>query len=569
LKRFRAMRLKSKAKAFYALAFVFLTLTAVSGLVSAQRTIQATIIAPGPYRVYTSQTYSLPVGVQYNAPLPPPTAPIPSYYLWIESPPYASDRMAVSGLGTTEFYLTLTAPSTPGTYQLTLNLYGQVQGGSPSLLDTATVIYEVVTPIVTDWDVEKVWLEPSAPGEGDKIAFHATIVLLSTNAEQSLTVAVACSLDKKIVYTGSLTFSPQPSRQEITIPNMTAVNGTHTFACAVDPDHAHNDPTPYPYYDVKSVKFTVEPYYAIIQSITTSPPEGVMEGEEFTVVITVAYKFPSGAILKIHHWSNGTMPLTDEQRIDDVKLTGSGTKDYTFRARAAFTPSMPTPWGCGKWMLPGYGSVMFDRGAGWQKTDSGWDGWYNVTVKRPEYYAVFDSVTAEYNGPAENGTSATGRFTITLSVRYLLPIESGLRIVITEGSNTTEPSLASPYGTEPMKKVLEDVSNLTQEESAEKTATYTYDYSFPLSAVRSSQMPFTAYLEYQACGAWNFGDQQSASASVPYTPPTPPDNSIAGYIIDAFQRIVDWFKALFGYRQEIAYERYSRIMKIASTTGRE
>lgn len=558
MRRFTGM--KSKAKACYALAFIVLTLAAVCGPVSAQRTVKlAYIIPPSPYKVYTSQTYSLPVGVQYAVPT--------TYYLWIESPPYKSGGVAVSGTGTTKFYLTLTAPSTPGTYQLTLNLYGQ--GGyqnvapTPSLLDTVTVIYQAVTPIVTDWDVDKVWLDPAAPGQGDQVTFHATIVLLSTNSKQSLTVEVACSLDKKIVYTGSLTFSPQPSKQDVTIPSTwTAVNGAHTFACAVDPNHAHNDPTPYPYYDVKSIKFTVEAYYAIIQSITTSPPEGVMEGEEYTVVATVAYNFPGGgATLKVNHWSNGTMPLTDEQKIDDTKLTGSGTKDYTFQARAAFTPSMITFWGCGYWILPGYVSVMFDKGAGWQKTDPGWDGWYNVTVKRPEYYAVFDSVTAEYKSPAKNGAAAMGIVTITLNVRYLLPVQSGLRIVITQGSNITRPNaLNSARQTEPMTKVLEDVSTLTQEESVERTARYAYDYSFPLSSVKSDHMPFTAYLGYQACGTWNFGDQRSASATVPYTPPSPPDNSIAGYamqagsyVMDALQRIVEWFKTLFGYRQEVAY----------------
>ena len=274
--------LESKMKAVYVMVFILLTFGAMMEPVSAQGgfvTVQAKLIPPNPYQVYTSETYSLTIGVQYNVPT--------GYYLWIESPPYRTDGMTVSGSGMTAFSLVLTAPSTPGTYTLPLTLYGQTRGAARSVMDTASVTYRVIQPIVTDWDVEKVSLDPAAPGAGDKVTFHTTISLLSTNSKDSLSVDVACSLDKRLYYAGSLTFAPQPSKQDVTIPEVwTATKGDNTLTCFVDPNHKHNDPTPYPNYDYKTIKFTVQPYYAIIESITTSPSPEVKEGDEFDVVVT-------------------------------------------------------------------------------------------------------------------------------------------------------------------------------------------------------------------------------------------------------------------------------------------
>jgi hypothetical protein len=56
-------------------------------------------------------------------------------------------------------------------------------------------------------------------------------------------------------------------------------------------------------------------------------------------------------------------------------------------------------------------------------------------------------------------------------------------------------------------------------------------------------MYFTASLDYLAYGSWNRGDDQSASASVPYTPPPA---SMNDYLAAAIQRIIDWFKRIFG-----------------------
>ena len=79
------------------------------------------------------------------------------------------------------------------------------------------------------------------------------------------------------------------------------------------------------------------------------------------------------ATLKVSHRNNQTTPPFEE-RVDSVKLTGSGTKDYIFKTRAPFsTPTYGVNLACMQtYVLYGQGSVMFDKGAGWQKTDPGW-----------------------------------------------------------------------------------------------------------------------------------------------------------------------------------------------------
>jgi hypothetical protein len=528
-------------RAVHALVFVLVTLSIMAGPAMALRLAQAQamIIPPSPYKVYTSQTYELMIGVQYNFPssglTPTPTPTTMQWALWIESPPYRTDTMTVSGSGETEFSLVLTAPATAGVYTLTLYLYGQTRGTSASIMDTASVTYQVVQPIVTDWDVGKVWIDPAAPGQGDTVTFHTTIVLVSTNSQKSLTVQVACLLDGRPYYLGSLTFTPQPSSQDVTVPQTwTATTGDHQLTCAVDPNHQHNDPTPYPNYDYKTIKFTVQPYYAIIQSITTSPSAEIKEGDTFNVVVTVAYHFPGMATLKVSHRNNQTSPPFEE-RTDNAQLTGSGTKDFTFKTTAPFTT--PTNLTCTqKYMLWGQGSVMFNRGAGWEKTDPGWTAYYNVTIKRPTYYALFDQVIAKYAG----SSNATDHVTITLVVRYLLPIQSGLRITITRFDNASKGGQLA-YG---WTIVVDDESWFTQPDSVEHSGvTYVYTYSYPPSSLGSDKLTFIASIDYLACGTWNHGDQATVSATVPYTPPP---QSPYDYLVAAVQKIINWFKSLLG-----------------------
>jgi hypothetical protein len=403
-------------------------------------------------------------------------------------------------------------------------------------MDTATVTYEVIEPVKTDWDVEKVWIEPKSPGAGDQVTFHATIVLRSTTSTKPLTVEVACYLDKKYYGGGTLTFPPKPGTQDIAINKAwTAREGSHVLVFVVDPNQAHNDPTPLPNYNFKELRFTIEPYYAIVKTITT--PSEVEEGQWFDVVATIEYRFPGTASLEVgHHLWNVTLPPA-EPRLDSV--TGSGTRDYTFRVRALVGPSeyvTPSPY-ADTWNLHGIVTVRFDRGSGWQTTTPGWSKAYDVTVRRPPYYAVIDSMTVEYLGVA-TGDETLGRIRITVDIRYLLPLETGLRLVVCRFYNS---SVEAPVGTA-ITEIWRDEATIRLEESVERTTTYTYEYTFPISSIRSDMMYFTATLDYLAYGSWNRGDDGSAGASVPYTPPPA---SMSDYLASAIQRIIDWFKRLW------------------------
>jgi hypothetical protein len=186
--------------------------------------------------------------------------------------------------------------------------------------------------------------------------------------------------------------------------------------------------------------------------------------------------------------------------------------------------------------------VWFDRGdgAGGEKTDPGWESNYNVTITRPEYYAVFNQVTAQYAGSA----NATGHVTIALVVKYLLPIQTGLRITIIRLDNPSNVGLEG-YGMVNGTMIVRDQPMFTQKDEAESTASFTYTYSYPISSLRSGTLTFTAAVEYQACGGWNPGDEGTVNTPVPYTPVTQP-TSASDYLIAALQRILDWFKSLFG-----------------------
>jgi len=534
-------RLKFNFKVAYTLTVILIAILGTAGSVSAA--YNGKIIPPSPYAVYTNQVYRLTVGFQYMAATP--------CDFWIESPPYRSGRVTLSGSGTSAVALTLQAPPIAGVYTLGLKLFLQPQGQTPMLVDTVTVQYQVVEPVKTDWDVEKVWIEPSSPVEGDQVTFHARIVLRSTNSKRPLTVGVACLLDKKPYYSGSLTFSPQPSYQDITVQKAwTATKGSHSLIFIVDPNREHNDPTPFPQYNFRELKFTVETYYAVIEEIHPEPAE-VDEGGWFNVVITVAYRFSGSATLEVRHYNNATMPPVGDTVSDTV--TGSGSKDYTFRARA---PSGRVRYvNATTYPLQGQGSVRFDRGAGWQQTDPGWLKFYEVSVRRPRYYAVFDSMTAQYLGVTGGVEDASiGRIQITLQVRYFVPIESGLRITVTRsggGAESNQTAEQDPGVWTGFLIVWIDENQFTQEEAVERTATYTFDYTFPIGSAEGT-MNLQAKVEYMAYGGWNYGDQESAQVTVPQTPFQPytskgsPPSSAGDYAMAAFERIIEWFKRLFG-----------------------
>ncbi|MEM2943069.1 MAG: hypothetical protein QXT81_06570 [Candidatus Bathyarchaeia archaeon] len=526
-------RLKLNVRAAFAAALI---VTVTLGVVEpASAAYNGEIIPPSPYSVYTNQVYSLTISFHYMAATP--------CAFWIESPPYQSGKQTLKGSGTSAVALTLQAPSTPGIYTLGLKLYIQPEGQTPTPVDTATVTYEVIEPIKTDWDVEKVWIDPASPLEGDQVTFHARITLRSTNSKQPLTVTVACVLDNKIYSSGSLTFSPQPSYQDITAKPWTATKGAHTLVFVVDPNREHNDPTPYPQYNYKELRFNVETYYAVIERINPVPSE-VDEGEWFEAVIVVAYRFPASATIEIHHDNNATMPPVSDSTRDTV--TGSGSKEYRFRARAPYT--RPTNASEETWILQGSGWVQFDRGAGWEKTDPGWRSLYNVTVRRLRYYAIFDSVTAEYTGTTGGGTNASiGHVQVSLRVRYLVPLESGLRLIVSRSGGTAEGGQVYMNRTSPWGWVIwSDESEFTQDEPVERTGTYAFEYTFPSGSAEGT-INLHATVHYLAYGEWRYGDGESVGASVPSTPREPERSPSAfDYISAAFNRILDWFKSLFG-----------------------
>jgi hypothetical protein len=173
------IEMKAMLRSICVITVVLITLSSL--IHPASGMIQASIIPPSPYAVYTGQTYSLTVGVQYNVPKEADKNYGP-YRFWIESPPSQSGTQELHGSGTTAFQLVLRAPSSPGVYTLGLKLLVQAAKQASTIMDTATVTYEVIEPVKTDWDVEKVWIEPKSPGAGDQVTFQATIVLRSTTS---------------------------------------------------------------------------------------------------------------------------------------------------------------------------------------------------------------------------------------------------------------------------------------------------------------------------------------------------------------------------------------------------
>jgi hypothetical protein len=485
--------------------------------------VVAKIIPPEPYQVYVGEAYVLSVGVQYSV-LPPDM----TIFLYIVSESYTSQFQPVTGSGVTAISLQLQAPPSPSNYMLQLNLYVRIPGQEATVWDSATVPYQVVQPVVTDWDVKKAWVEPESPGVGDQVTFHATIAIRSTTSTEPLSVVVAAYLDKKLYYAGSLTFqAPSYDDQDFEVPKeWTAVKGTHVLTVVVDPEGRHNDPTPYPYSNFKEVQFAVEEYYAIIKSV--SAPQEVKQGEEFNVVVTVEYKLPPNTNLKIDHWywygTSGYVPAHD-QATDTV--SGSGSRDYAFKAKAPFTGTCSAP---GQ-QLNGNATVMFDMGKGWQMTGPGAWKSYSVNVKSPAYFAKLLSVKAQ---PSVNQS-----ILVSVEIDYYLPKETGLRVTV---SQTIMPGNSSLV-------IWKDESNFTQaQEPAEIGVVMAFLYYFACSACsgNSTTLIFHATLDYLACGGWQSGGEASTQISVPNPPSPKLAKTPLDYLMAALQTIVNWFKKLFG-----------------------
>jgi hypothetical protein len=482
--------------------------------------VVAKIVPPQPYSVYVGQAYALTVGVQYSV--------IPqdeTVFLQIVSESYTSQFVPVSGSGATAISLQLQAPSSPGVYTLQLNLHVRVPGQPTSVYDSATVNYQVVQPVITDWDVQRSWVEPESPGVGDQTTFHATILLKSTTSTEALNVVVACYLDKKLYYAGSMTFQPQPSTQDFEVPKAwTAVEGTHVVTFVVDPEGRHNDPTPYPYSNFKDTRFVVQAYYAIIKNV--SAPQEVGQGEEFRVVVTVEYKLPPNTNLKIGHINILTDPPANEQKLDTV--SGSDSKDYEFNAKA------PSVGGCTSPQLKGNATVKFDTGKGWQESATGAWGYYSVDVRSPEYFARLGSFQAT-SQPSQNQSIP---IRISVQVEYYLPNQTALRITVSR-------SIGSDNRTQ--VTIWKDEANITQShEPTRVSSPIEFAYNFVCSdcSGNSTTLIFHATIDYIACGGWQSGGDVSTQTT--FKNPSPVAKTPLDYLMAALQTIVNWFKKLFG-----------------------
>ena len=97
---------KLNLKPIYVSALVLVIFISMIG--PAFAAIQAQIIPPSPYTIYTNQTYSLSVPVQYDIPdtIDQQYGP---YNFWISSPPSQSGQIVLHDSGTSTFSLTLKA----------------------------------------------------------------------------------------------------------------------------------------------------------------------------------------------------------------------------------------------------------------------------------------------------------------------------------------------------------------------------------------------------------------------------------------------------------------------------
>lgn len=490
---------------------------------------------PSGVTVEPNSVFPLGVGVSYK---PPPNNG--DYYLWVIVDGKTSNQIKFTNPTSYMFQFSIKAPPTEGTYTLKISLYILTEADymkNPTagvLRDTATFTYHVKPKVVTDWDVEKIWHTPDSPGPDDEVTFHARIALRSTTSKNALSVDVMCFLDRKQFIQSPLvlTFQPSPSTQEVAVPrSWMATEGEHELMFSVDQLKRHNDPTAYPKYNFMSMRFLIEPYYAVIHDIK-NPPE-VDPGEAFEVVVGVEYKFPDSTQLRITNFlPSGS---TGDEQLDTVSGEGIGT--YTF---SAVGPSVPhaSPGGSGLVPFNASAQVEYDRGSGWQHTSSRWERYYIIYVRQPTYYAVFDSVEATYIGsasdPGYNGT--LGRFSITMNVRYLLPLDTGLRLVVRGFNGTTE--------------VLRVEETITQEDSVERTGTYTNEYTFPLASYRagSYSVGFEASLDYMVEGSWHHGDDDWAMAfvSIIRPPEEPVSRTIIDDFIDRLDSFFEWMRRGFG-----------------------
>lgn len=558
---------KTGISGFVLIVLLFLSLLSFMGPASAAVNAQITgTNPPSGVTVEAGGVFPLMVAVTYSVP-PDAAQNVGGYVLWLTLDGKSSNVIPFGGPGSYTFQFTVPAPSIPGTYTLKISLYiltkpDYQQQMAGKLFDTATFTYQVKPRVVTDWEVERVWITPESPAPDEEVSFHARIALRSTTSTQSLIVEVMCHLDNQqfIRTLMTLNFKPTPSYQDIMVPKKwEATEGEHELRFTVDPLRKHNDPNLQN--NIRSFRFRVEPFYAVIHDVKI-PPE-VDSGEVFDIVVGVEYSFPDNTELKI----TNIFPLngTGEEQFDTVSGHGINTYIYSVEApslscglpRWRFldveirdsdddSDEWPEPFPEVVWeevdnTVPVNGSaqVEFDRGSGWQHTDPGWHMDYVVQVRRPTYYAVFDSVEVTYLGVDRPGNplkSDYGRFSITMQVRYYLPLETGLRITVSGYNGSAE--------------ILRLEETITQTEIVERTVTYVNEYSVPLASLRegSYAIAFYATVEFMCEGAWHHGDDGSSTATFSLTfasTEVAPRRSILDDITKRFEDFYDWWRGIF------------------------
>jgi hypothetical protein len=137
-----------------------------------------------------------------------------------------------------------------------------------------------------------------------------------------------------------------------------------------------------------------------------------------------------------------------------------------------------------------------------------------------------------------SGSNETlGRFSITTEIRYYLPLETALRIIVLGYNGSTE--------------IIRLEETITQTESVEQTITFSNEYTFPLASLREGtySIGFDATVEYTVEGSWYYGDDGSAVATVSIRYPHMEMEATQRTVIDDIKKVFidfyEWWRSIF------------------------
>jgi hypothetical protein len=524
-RRVREMKFYSKLL----ISTLIISLILCSGASAQQYNINAQISPIKSYTVYAGQSYTLSVSVQYNID-PKTESNIGPISLYVYSPPYSSSKAQVSGSGSRTLILPLVAPTQPGSYTLGIKLQADSKQALGELIDTATVNYNVVMPVENDWAVNRVWITPDSPSPDDEVTFHATIALKSTTGKGTQMASVGCFLnDRPFGKTQLLSFQ-YPTSQDIQAPiEWTAEEGSYRLRFAVEDFNHYQDK--FIQDNIRDFVFSVEPYYAMINSTFISPSP-VLSGNGFPASVQVVYSFPEstelriGIIFPLENLSFGFNMTADQiqnmsvtsERYDTVSGTGSGAYGFNLTA-----PTLPFTTITNATGFLGISKVEFNRGegAGWEHTDPGFADDFMVYVTPHSYYAIIDISDIAYLGEASpfDPNNPKGRFRANIEVEYLLP-----------------------------------------EENARGKRTYPIEFELPLDVrIKDYTELFDVEVSYEVEEKWHSGDSESSTAPVSISEearsakPGTPSGSAFEPVTDFFNSIADFFRGLFGLQNPWIY----------------